>query len=153
MTILKRIPRIISPQLLHTLARMGHGDTILLADANYPGASTVAKWAGNKLIGAHGHAIPPLLKAVCTLMPLDTYVTPVHLMQVSPEDTAKGLVPPVWEEYKRIVDEAEGRDVPVENIDRFEFYDVAAKASAVVMTGEGALYGNILLTKGVIGPE
>ena len=37
-----------------------------------------------------------------------------------------------------------------ENIDRFDFYDRAKKAYAVVVTGEGAIYANILLKKGVV---
>ena len=79
---LKRIPRIISPELLFILSRMGHGDEVLLADANFPSAS-VAKEGGVELVRADGHGCLPLLEAVVQLLPIDTYdPTPVTLMEV-----------------------------------------------------------------------
>ena len=39
MGLLKGIPRILSPDLLYTLSSMGHGDEIVLADANFPASS------------------------------------------------------------------------------------------------------------------
>ena len=48
MVILKNIPRILSPELLSVLARMGHGDEIVLADANFP-SSSISK-AGPELV-------------------------------------------------------------------------------------------------------
>ena len=125
------------------------------------------------MVRADGHNIPPLLEAVTKLLPLDSYVkSPVMLMDLVPEDKAKGLQTPVWEQYKRIVNEvtnlprpvvnmivpfpwlqAEGREVSVEMIERFGFYERAKTAFAVVATGESALYGNIILKKGVLPPE
>merc|ERR1712189_114470 len=139
MVVLKNIPRILSPELLSVLARMGHGDEIVLADANFPSAS-VAK-AGPELVRADGHGIPGLLKGILFLFPLDTYVDhPVALMDPVPGDKAWGLKTPIWDEYKKIVNETEGKTIDVALVERFEFYERAKKAFAVVATGESALY-------------
>jgi L-fucose mutarotase len=131
---------------------MGHGDEIVLADANFPSAS-VAK-CGPELVRADGHPIPPLLKAITSLLPLDPYVPhPAMLMQLVPSDQAKGLQTPVWNIYQKIINEAEGREVTFEMIERFAFYERAKEAFAVIATGEEALYGNIILKKGVLPPE
>ena len=72
--VLKGIPPIISPDLLHALASMGHGDRIVLADTNFPSASLCEGLDGPKLVRADGHNIPQLLEAVLALIPLDSYV-------------------------------------------------------------------------------
>eukprot|EP00794_Sanderia_malayensis_P003809 gene3809-4336_t len=152
MVVLKNIPRVLSPELLSVLARMGHGDEIVLADANFPSASVCKE--GPELVRADGHGIPSLLKAVLHLFPLDTYVeSPIALMDPVPSDKAKGLKTPIWDEYKRLVNEAEGQTINVELVDRFSFYTRAKTCFAVVATGEGALYGNIILKKGALPPE
>eukprot|EP01136_Pigoraptor_vietnamica_P001717 Opistho-1_new@28716 len=144
---LKGIPTILSPELLNALARMGHGDEIVFGDSNFP-AETCAK---HILIRADGHNIPALLEAVLKLFPLDQYVEkPVATMQLVPSDAAKGLKVPVWDVYKRLVRESEGKEVPFEEVERFAFYERAKKAFAVVATSETVHYGNIILKKGVI---
>ncbi len=142
---LKNIPAILSPELLKVLCEMGHGDTIVLADGNFPSAS-VGK--GGAVIRADGHGVPELLRAVLTLFPLDTYVAqPVSLMAVTPGDTVKT---PIWDEYKAIIAEADPRGADtVRQVERFAFYEDAKRAYAVVATGEKALYANIILQKGV----
>ena len=140
---LKGISSIISPELLKILMEMGHGDTIVLADGNFPSASHAAR-----LIRADGHGIPQLLDAILQLMPLDTYVEhPVALMDLVPGDNVET---PIWDEYRAIVQRREGQDVSFEMIERFAFYEEAKKCYAVVATGERALYANIILKKGVI---
>ena len=147
---LKRIPRVLSPELLYVLARMGHGDTLVFGDANFPSAS-ISK-SGPELINASGLSIPILLEATLQLFPLDTYITnPVGVMQVVPGD--EGLKPPVWDEYKKIVSRSEGKDINLEMIERFEFYKRAKNAFAVIATGEQALYGNVIIAKGTIPPD
>ncbi|MFC0211157.1 L-fucose mutarotase [Paenibacillus chartarius] len=143
---LKGIPAILSPELLKTLMEMGHGDTIVLADGNFPAAS-----CASSLIRADGHGVPALLDAILALFPLDTYVPqPVGLMQVVPGDPE---APAIWEQYKAIIAKHEGSRPGIELIERFEFYERAKLAYAIVATGEKAAYANILLTKGVIKPE
>ncbi|WP_018758007.1 RbsD/FucU family protein [Paenibacillus terrigena] len=140
---LKGISSIISPELLKILMEMGHGDTIVLADGNFPSASHAAR-----LIRADGHGIPQLLDAILQLMPLDTYVEhPVALMDLVPGDNVET---PIWDEYRAIVQRHEGQDVSFEMIERFAFYEEAKKCYVVVATGERALYANIILKKGVI---
>ena len=149
---LKLIPRVLSPELIYVLARMGHGDSIVFGDANFP--STSVSKSGPELVRADGMNIPTLLEATLQLFPLDTYAAaPIGLMQMVPADVAKGLKTPVWDEYKKIANKAEEKVVKVEMIERFDFYKRAREAFAIVATGEQSLYGNILLTKGVILPD
>ena len=102
-------------------------------------------------IRADGHGCADLLKGVLQLLPLDTYVeAPVMLMDPTEADKARGVKTPIWDEYKKLVNESEGKTVGVSLIERFDFYKRAEKAFAVVATGESALYGNIILKKGVL---
>jgi L-fucose mutarotase len=95
MTILKGIPRIIPPNLLLTLARMGHGDTLVIADANFPAASVAAHTPGG-LINCDGNDAATLLKAVMQLLPLDATCAPVQLMQMMPMHKEAGWKTPIW---------------------------------------------------------
>ncbi|RUS48034.1 L-fucose mutarotase [Cohnella sp. AR92] len=140
---LKGISSVISPELLKILMEMGHGDEIVLADANFPTASHA-----RNLVRADGHRIPELLQAILQLMPLDPYVDkPAALMQVMPGDRTET---PIWREYGRIVQECASLPDPFEEVERFAFYERAKRAYAIVATGEGALYANLILKKGVI---
>jgi L-fucose mutarotase len=140
---LKTIPKIISPELLKILCEMGHGDEIVIADGNFP-AAALAK----RLVRLDGHGVPEILSAVMKLFPLDTYVDAnVMFMEVAKGDAA---VPVIWDEFKKIVTEAEGNKVKIKEIERFAFYERCKTAYAVVASGESALYANIILKKGVI---
>lgn len=139
---LKGIPAILSPELLKVMMEMGHGDEIVIADGNFPGAS-MAK----RLIRLDGHGVPEILSAMLTLMPLDTYVDePVQLMDLAPQDTE---IPAIWGTYKTIIDRAQ-KNVTIGKTERQAFYDRAKQAYAIVATGETAIYANILLKKGVV---
>lgn len=138
---LKGIPKIISPDLIKILMEMGHGDEIIIADGNFPAASHA-----NRLVHCSGHGVPEILEAVLALFPLDTYSErPVALMELVPGDTVET---PIWKTYEEIVGKT--GDFRFEHVERFEFYERAKKAYAVVSTGESALYANIILRKGVI---
>lgn len=143
---LKGIPKIISPDLLKALCEMGHGDTLVIADGNFP-AESVGKNAIVLRYDAVG--VPPLLEAILTLFPLDTYVEkPVSLMAVVPGDTVKT---PIWDEYKAILAQSDARgEEMIEQVERFAFYEKAKKAYLVIATSESALYANIILQKGVV---
>lgn len=143
---LKGIPKILPPELLKVLCEMGHSDRIVIADGNFP-VQSVGKNA--IVIRMDGHGTCDVLKAVLELFPLDTYVEhPVNLMQVMPGDP---VATPIWEDYERIVDLADRRGKAViGQIERFAFYEEASKAYAIIATGEGALYANIMLQKGVV---
>ena len=140
---LKAIPSIISPELLMILSEMGHGDEIVIADGNLPSASIA-----QQLLRADGHGVPEILEAILKLMPLDIYVEkPVALMQVVPGDPTK---PTIWQEYDKIIKASGEKFTDFEFVERFDFYERAKQAYAVVATSESALYANIILKKGVI---
>merc|ERR1711862_843199 len=121
---LKGIPKILSPELLHAIASMGHGDEIVLADSNFPAASCCTE--GPKLIDASGHGIPELLEAILKFFPLDTYVfNPVVLMDLVNSDKKKDMKVTVWDEYQKICNKAEDRHIDMYKMERFEFYERA----------------------------
>ena len=137
---LKGIPNIISPELLKVMMEMGHGDEIVIGDGNFPGQSHNAR-----CIRCDGHNVPELLEAMLTLFPLDTYQKPAYIMEKVPGDTVET---PILDEYAKILKPY--TDEEMVGIERFEFYERAKKAYAVVMTSEKSLYANIILIKGVI---
>ena len=139
---LKGISPIISPALLEVLARMGHGDEIILADAHFPGESFC-----HRILRADGIHIPDLLSAILPLFELDSYVDhPLIMMGAVKGDD---LDPAVEVSYLKSINKTNPNVAPIERIDRFAFYERAKNAFAVVMTGETAKYGNIILKKGV----
>ena len=141
---LKGIPDIISPELLKILHEMGHGDDLVIGDANYPAASNA-----RILVRSDGHGVPELLDAILSLFPLDDFVPhPVSLMQVVPGDKT---VPVIQDEIRKVVARHEPKgDALVEQIERFAFYERAKKAYAIVATTEKKLYGCMIIKKGVI---
>jgi len=140
---LKNIPKIMSPELLKVLMEMGHGDEIVLADGNFP-----AETVGQRVVRCDGHGVTELLDAVMRFFPLDTYTDkPVMLMEVVKGDP---VVPTIWENYRAVINKYEPENCKIEMIERFDFYERAKKAYAVVATGEEAIYANIILKKGVV---
>lgn len=137
---LKGISPLISPDLLKVLAQMGHGDEIILADAHFPAHSM-----GPQAIRMDGLGVDPLLKAMAPLFELDSYAPPLVMMAAVAGDE---LDPTVERRYLAALADAR-TGLQVERIDRFAFYERANKAFAIVVTGECAKYGNILLKKGV----
>lgn len=144
---LKGISKIVTGDLLKVLCDMGHGDEIVIADANFP-AETVAR----RLIRYPGIDGVKLLEAVAPLFPLDTYTDePACVMALTDSDVAKGMPTPViWEPYSRILKEQCGGNGSLGQIERFAFYERAKNAYAVIQTGEERQYGNLLLVKGVV---
>jgi L-fucose mutarotase len=139
---LKGISPLLSPDLLATLARMGHGDAIVLADAHFPGESV-----GPEVIRADGLRIAPLLDAILPLFELDSFVPhPVAMMDAVPGDS---LDPSVEAAYLESIHRHAPETPAIERVERFAFYERARDAFAVVMTGETAKYGNVILVKGV----
>ncbi len=139
---LKGISPLISPELLKTLAQMGHGDNIVLSDAHFPADSM-----GVPVLRADGIRIAPLLDAILPLFELDSYVhDPLVMMAAVNGDT---LDRTLLDSYRQAIEKHVPQAPATVHIDRFEFYDRAKKAFAVVITGETGKYGNIMLTKGV----
>ena len=140
---LKNIDPLLNADLLHVLAAMGHGDDIALVDRNFP-ATSIAR----RLIRLDGADVVSVGRAVLSVFPLDSFVNhPVLRMQMvgKPDE-----VPPVQQDFQKIIDAAEGRSWPMGSLERFAFYEAARQAFAVVATNESRPYGCFLLKKGVI---
>ncbi|MEG1981254.1 MAG: RbsD/FucU domain-containing protein [Clostridia bacterium] len=137
---LKGMSKLLSPELIKILSEMGHSDEIVIVDANFPSANFA-----KRLIRYPGISSTDILSAVLEVFPLDSYVkSPAALMN------ATDMVPEVWEEYKEIINKAESSKIDIEMMERFDFYERAKKAYAIIASGEERLYGNIILKKGVI---
>lgn len=139
---LKGISPLIGPDLLAILHRMGHGDEIVLADAHFPGETF-----GKRILRADGIGIASLIEAMLPLFELDSYVESPLLMMAPV--TGDKLDPKVEKAYRAAVDRHAPRTPAIARIERFAFYERARNAFCVVMTGETAKYGNIILKKGV----
>jgi L-fucose mutarotase len=138
---LKGIHPALSPDLLKTLAEMGHGDEIILADAYFPGHSFQTR-----ILRADGIDITTLLDGVLPLFELDSYADPLVMMQAVSGDA---LDPAVEAQYMAVVHRHAPTAKPPVRIDRFAYYDRAKTVFAVVVTGDTRKYGNLLLKKGV----
>jgi L-fucose mutarotase len=140
---LKGLHPLLSPDLLHALASMGHGDEIAIVDANFPAVS-----AARRLIEVRGASSPEVLGAVLTLLPLDTSATPAAFtMEVIGQPDA---VPEAVADFAALFTERGLGDAEIGHLERHAFYARARDAFAVVRTGELRPYGNILLVKGVV---
>ena len=138
---LKNIPKIVSPELLKILCEMGHGDEIVIADGNFPSEN-----CGQRVVRADGHGGEAILDAVLSLIPLDTYALDNFLlMQTSNGDPT----PEIWDKYFTIAKKHDD-NLRANTLERFEFYDRAKKAFAIIATGESAIYANVIIKKGVI---
>lgn len=141
---LRNIPKSLSPDLVKVLMQMGHGDEIVLGDANFPAHSH-----SDQVLRADGLHIPDLLRDILTLMPLDRYSDyQVGLMSTAGDDPR----PDIWNIYEKIWNEAgkEAGFVQVKMFERNEFYRHTGTVYAALVTGETALYGNVILRKGAI---
>ena len=140
---LKGIHPLLHADLLHTLAAMGHGDELVIVDANFPATSV-----GRRVLHAVGASAPAVLDAVLTVFPLDTVTKPAALTMAVVGD-AEALPEPV-REFAAVFTQHDLAEAEMGNLEREAFYERAAAAFAVVRTGELRPYGNILLIKGVV---
>lgn len=141
---LRNIPPLLSPDLLRTLRAMGHGDEVVIADANFPATAL-----GNRCHRLDGLSATDVLEAVLTVLPLDQYVRNPALVMEVVEDP--DLVPAIVAEFQAITTATADNPAILDKLERFAFYDRAKTAFAIIQTGETRLYGNIILKKGVIG--
>lgn len=140
---LKRVPAIIGPELLHSLASMGHGDVLMVVDRNYP-----AYAAGRPVHRLDGVGVEAAIDAITQLFPIDDFVEhPAYRMHPDP---STGDLLEVHERVATILNRAEGRTVGFPPVERFEFYRRATTAFALVATSESAPYCCFGLTKGVV---
>ena len=148
---LKTINPLLNADILHALAAMGHGDTLVLCDANFPGESVARQTTLGRLLRVDGASTPEVADAVLSLMPLDTFVDDAaRCMAVvgSPDER-----PAVQQEVQAIINAHETESFPLVPVERFAFYEEAKKAYAVIASGEPRFFGCFILTKGVIAPK
>ena len=140
------IDPILSPELLHALRSMGHGDKLVLADANFPSAA-LAK----KLIRLDGANIPNAAKAILSVLPLDSFIDyPVERMEI---DGNPNEINDVHQDLIDVLKNSAGDKWKVGSIERFKFYEEAKQAYMIVSTTDARAFGCFIITKGVIKPD
>ncbi|MBN3762612.1 RbsD/FucU family protein [Burkholderia sp. Ac-20365] len=145
---LKNLDPLLNADVLHALRAMGHGDEVVICDANFPGDSVARETVTGKLLRLDGVDGPRAVRAVLSVLPLDTFVDdPASRMEVVGEPDT---LPAVQREAQAEVNDAEGRNVPFAGIERFAFYARAKKAYCVIATGETRGYGCFIFKKGVL---
>ena len=147
---LRNLDPLLTPELLYVLAAMGHGDDLVVCDANFPAESVAETTTHGSVIRLPGADSTSAARAILSLLPLDEFVdAPAARMEVvgSPDE-----LPEVQREVQAEIDAAAGRSWPMGSIERFAFYDAARRAYAVVATGERRFYGCFIFKKGVIPP-
>ncbi|HXQ12808.1 MAG TPA: RbsD/FucU domain-containing protein [Caulobacteraceae bacterium] len=142
---LRGIDPVLGPKLLAILRAMGHGDEIVVADANFPAAANA-----RRLVRADGIDAVRLVEAIVALMPLDDFV-PAAAFRMAVVD-APNEVPAIANEFAHAL-AANGYAGAIEAIERQAFYARAREAFAIVASGETRLYGNLILKKGVVRSE
>jgi len=136
----------LTPDLLRHLRAMGHGDELVIADANFPAEACAARI--ERLAGV---SATEALRAILTVMPLDSYVeAPARTMQVVGDPDA---IPAIVAEFQSIIDSTADHPAKLRGVERHAFYEEARRAFCIVQTAETRLYGNIILSKGVVPPD
>lgn len=147
---LKGIDPLLNAEVLACLRAMGHGDVLVMADANFPSDSVAQDTVMGELLRI-GAPLPEAVRAVLSLMPLDTFVDDFAMrMEVVGEPAT---IPDVQAQVQAEIDAAEGEPRPMVGVERFAFYDAAREAYAVIQTAERRFYGCVMLRKGVIAPD
>lgn len=148
---LKGIDHRLNADVLGALRAMGHGDYVVVVDTNFPADSIARTTALGRLLRMENLTSAQAVQAILSVLPLDTFVPDfAGRMQVVGEPNT---IPDVQAEVQVEVNRAEGKPRPLPGIERFDFYDLAKGAYAVIQSGERRFYGCIMLRKGVIGPE
>ena len=151
--LLKNIPPILSADLLHILRSAGHGDQISIVDCNFPALEVGSKTTTGKHIELVGVDLPEAVEAICELLPLDYFIEcPAEYMIPSPGNETPPLATEVHDKMKAAI--SKSSSVNVQGLERFAFYEAARESFAVIQCGgERRPYGNVILTKGVVGPD
>ena len=148
---LKGLDHRLNADVLYALRAMGHGDTLVISDTNFPADSIARETVLGSLLRMENLTCAQAVEAVLSVLPLDTFVDDfAGRMEVVGDPTR---IEPVQAEVQLAIDAAEGRPRPMISIERFDFYDRAKTAYAVIQTGERRFYGCFILRKGVIAPD
>jgi L-fucose mutarotase len=136
--VLTGIHPILAGELLAALDRLGHGDELVVADANFP-----AHRLGAEVVETPGLPSPEVVEAIRTVVPLDGYEGASVLLMAAEGDERLAV-------QHELVEAASASADRVAELERFAFYERAAAARLVVRTGELRPYGNLVLRKGVV---
>ena len=148
---LKGLDHRLNADVLYALRAMGHGDTLVISDTNFPADRIARETVLGSLLRMENLTCAQAVEAVLSVFPLDTFVDDfAGRMEVVGDPTR---IEPVQAEVQLAIDAAEGRPRPMISIERFDFYDRAKTAYAVIQTGEQRFYGCFILRKGVIAPD
>ena len=148
---LKNLDNRLNAEVLFALRAMGHGDTLVIADTNFPAASIARQTVLGELLRMDNLTCGQAVEAVLSVLPLDTFVDDFAGRMEVVGDPSR--VEPVQAEVQAAIDAAEGRPRKMISIERFAFYERAKNAYAVIQTGERRFYGCFIFRKGVIAPE
>jgi L-fucose mutarotase len=146
--VLKNLDPLLTAELLGVLAAMGHGDVLAVVDEHFPAESVARATVHGRAICLPGIDCTSAARAILSVLPLDgTVPEPARrmVMEGSPDE-----LPEVQREVQAEIDVAVGRALPMGSVGRWEFYDEARQAFALVWTGERRLYGCFLFKKGFI---
>lgn len=148
---LKAIDPLLNADVLYALRAMGHGDRLVVCDANFPADSIARRTGLGRLLRIDNVSAARAVEAVLSLLPLDTFVddAAIRMEIVDKPDE----VPEVQREVQAAIDYAEGKSQPLVGVERHAFYEKAKTAYCVIATGERRFYGCFLFTKGVIPPD
>lgn len=147
---LKNLDPLLNADVLQALRAMGHGDTLVLSDTNFPSDSVARKTVLGKLLRIDA-SCPRATRAILSVMPLDTFVDVAAARMEVVGKPAE--IPDVQKEVQAEIDRAEGKSWPLGSIERMAFYEHAKKAYCVITTAETRFYGCFIFTKGVIPPK
>ena len=148
---LKGIDNRLNADVLYALRAMGHGDTLVISDTNFPADSIARETVLGSLLRMENLTCAQAVEAVLSVFPMDTFVDDFAGRMEVVGDAAR--IEPVQAEVQLAIDAAEGRPRPMISIERFDFYDRAKTAYAVIQTGERRFYGCFIFRKGVIAPD
>ncbi len=148
---LKGIDNRLNADVLYALRAMGHGDTLVISDTNFPADSIARETVLGSLLRMENLTCAQAIEAVLSVLPLDTFVDDFAGRMEVVGDPDR--IEPVQAEVQRAIDAAEGRPRPMISIERYDFYGRAKTAYAVIQTGERRFYGCFILRKGVIAPD
>lgn len=148
---LKGIDNRLNADVLYVLRAMGHGDTLVISDTNFPADSIAQQTIHGQLLRMENLTAGEAMEAILSQLPLDTFVED-HAARMEVVGNPTEILP-VAAEVQSAIDAAEGAPRPMVTVERFEFYEQAKDAYAVIQTGERRFYGCFILRKGVIPPE
>ena len=141
----------LNADVIQCIRAMGHGDDLVISDTNFPADSVARHTVTGKLLRMDNLTAGEAIDAILSVMPLDSFVDmPALRMEIV---GSASEIPPVQAEVQSVIDKWEGKSLPMGSIERFQFYEMARKSYAVIVTGEMRFYGCFILKKGVIPPK